>query len=113
MDHSLEVQYQQPKHCVFIDFSTIKSLELIQNSRTANSKDCLRGLLDSTMTPMGSSLLRHEILQPSTDRDNTIEPRCDAVQELSTNEEMLSEVRNGSYPHVLPARVSHADIEQP
>jgi DNA mismatch repair protein MSH4 len=92
--HSLRVTYQPSEGSVMIDVSTIHSLELIQNLDNAKSKQCLFGLLNESLTPMGSRYLRTNILQPSTDRDK-INSRLDAVEELSTKEEMFFGVRQG------------------
>ncbi|KFY34714.1 hypothetical protein V494_06535 [Pseudogymnoascus sp. VKM F-4513 (FW-928)] len=54
------------------------SLELIQNITNAKSKDCLFGLLNETLTPMGSRMLRSNILQPST-QENILKNRYEAV----------------------------------
>lgn len=77
-----------------IDLSTIVSLELIQNLENVKSKDCLFGLLNETLTPMGSRLLRSNILQPSTE-GQYLTDRYDAVEELATKEEMFYAVRQG------------------
>lgn len=77
-----------------IDLSTIVSLELIQNLHNTKSKDSLFGLLNETLTPMGARLLRANILQPSTERDK-LTGRYDAVEDLSTKEEMFVTVRQG------------------
>lgn len=77
-----------------IDLSTVNSLELIQNIQNTKSKDCLFGLLNETLTPMGSRLLRSNILQPLTE-ENKIRERYDALEELSTKEEMFYLVRQG------------------
>lgn len=79
-----------------IDLSTIISLELIQNLQNAKSKDCLFGLLNETLTPMGSRLLRSNLLQPSTE-PGKLTARYDAVEELSTKEEMFYSVRQGLF----------------
>ena len=79
---------------MMIDLATIISLELIQNTQNARSKDCLLGLLNETLTPMGSRLLRSNLLQPSTE-EAKLTSRYDAVEELSTNEEMFFAVRHG------------------
>jgi DNA mismatch repair protein MSH4 len=79
-----------------IDLSTIVSLELVQNLQYTKSKDCLFGLLNETLTPMGSRLLRSNILQPSTEQ-NKILGRYEALEELSTKEEMFYSVRQGWY----------------
>ena len=77
-----------------IDLSTIFSLELIQNLQNAKSKDCLFGLLNETLTPMGSRFLRSNILQPSTDAA-TLEERFRALEEMATREDIFFAVREG------------------
>lgn len=79
-----------------IDLSTIVSLELIQNLQNAKSKDSLFGLLNETLTPMGARLLRANILQPSTERSKLM-ARYDALEDLSTKEEMFISVRQGLF----------------
>ncbi|KAH9888294.1 muts domain V-domain-containing protein [Xylariomycetidae sp. FL2044] len=91
--HSLRIRYQPSEDTMMIDISTIHSLELIQNLQNAHSKDCLFGLLNETLTPMGSRMLRSNILQPSSQVDNNLIPRYDAVDELTTKEDMFFEVR--------------------
>lgn len=78
-----------------IDISTIRALELIQNLENPKSRDCLFGLLNSTQTPMGARLLRSNVLQPLTDID-TLNTRYDALEELSTKEEMFFATRQGN-----------------
>jgi DNA mismatch repair protein MSH4 len=79
---------------MMIDLSTIQSLELIQNVQNTKSKDCLFGLMNETLTPMGSRILRSSILQPSTNLD-VLSRRYDAVEELNTHEEMFFATRQG------------------
>ena len=79
---------------MMIDLSTIRALELIQNLQNAKSKDCLFGLLNQTSTPMGSRLLRSNILQPLTAND-VLDLRYDAVDELATKEDMFSAIHQG------------------
>ncbi|CAD6504546.1 BgTH12-00055 [Blumeria graminis f. sp. triticale] len=86
--HTLRVRYQTSEGSMMIDPSTVKSLELIQNMRTSQSKDCLFGLMNETLTPMGSRLLKSNILQPSTQVD-VINQRYQALKELITNEDVL------------------------
>jgi DNA mismatch repair protein MSH4 len=80
-----------------IDISTISSLELIQNLQNPKSKQCLFGLLNETLTPMGCRLLRSSILQPSTNED-TINKRYEAVEELTIKEDMFYAVRQALKP---------------
>ena len=79
---------------MMIDLATSRSLELIQNLQTPKSKDCLYGLLNQTLTPMGARLLKSNVLQPSTDRNN-LESRYNALEELTTKEDIFFGVRQG------------------
>ena len=78
-----------------IDLATIRSLELIQNLQNAKSKDCLFGLLNHTLTPMGVRLLRSNILQPMTNVE-ALRLRYEALEELTTKEDIFFAVRQGS-----------------
>lgn len=80
---------------MMIDISTIHSLELIQNLQNAKSKHCLLGLLNETSTPMGNRMLRSNILQPSTQVEHTLNPRFDALDELTIKEHMFFEIKIG------------------
>ena len=90
----MRIKYEPPDGSMMIDLSTIRSLELIQNLNDPKSRDCLFGLLNHTLTPMGSRLLKSNILQPLTEK-TTLEERYDALQELTTHEEIFSAVRHG------------------
>lgn len=79
---------------MMIDLSTIRSLELIQNMQNTKSKDCLFGLMNETLTPMGARLLRSSILQPST-LTSVLSLRYEAVEELTMKEEMFFATRQG------------------
>lgn len=100
MSHSLRVRYQPSENSMMIDVSTIHSLELIQNLQNAKSKHCLFGLLDETSTPMGTRMLRSNILQPSTQVEHTLSPRFDALDELTVKEDVFFEIRKGKRPYV-------------
>ena len=97
---------------MMIDLSTIVSLELIQNLQNAKSKDCLLGLLNETLTPMGSRLLRSNLLQPSTE-PGKLTARYDVVEELSTKEEMFYSVRQGLFRRLLNSRLLLKQYFQP
>jgi DNA mismatch repair protein MSH4 len=94
---------------MMIDLSTIQSLELIQNIQNAKSKDCLFGVMNETLTPMGSRLLRSNILQPSTQKD-ILTQRYDAVHELSIKEDMFFQTRLGQFTSPLSMEI--ADLIQ-
>ncbi|KAK7427073.1 MutS protein msh4 [Neonectria magnoliae] len=91
--HSLRIRYRPSEDTMMIDISAIQSLEIMQNLRNSKSKECLFGLLNHTSTPMGSRMLRSNILQPPTREEAFINPRYDALEELTTNEEMFCEIR--------------------
>ncbi|KAJ5178734.1 hypothetical protein N7492_001944 [Penicillium capsulatum] len=91
--HSLRIRYEPSQGSMTIDLATIMSLELIQNLHNAKSRDSLYGVLSQTLTPMGTRLLRTNILQPCTER-TTLTARYNAVEDLSTKEDMLVSVRH-------------------
>ncbi|KAJ5541790.1 hypothetical protein N7494_006866 [Penicillium frequentans] len=89
---SLRIRFEPSQGSMTIDLKTIVSLELIQNLQIAKSRDSLYGLLNETLTPMGARLLRSTILQPCTER-NKLTARYNAVEDLSTKEDMFVSVR--------------------
>ncbi|RDW70717.1 MutS family protein MSH4 [Aspergillus mulundensis] len=93
--HSLRIRFEPSQGSMSIDLSTIISLELIQNLHNVKSNESLFGLLNETLTPMGSRLLRANILQPSTEATK-LTARYEAVEDLSTKEEMFFSVRQGA-----------------
>ncbi|KAK4144828.1 uncharacterized protein C8A04DRAFT_36202 [Dichotomopilus funicola] len=105
-DNSLRITYKQPADTMGLDRSTITSLEIFQNIRNAKkSTSTLFGLLNHTLTPQGRRMVRSALLQPSTNRD-IITMRHEAVEELSSNEDLFTEVRS-SLKQLL-----HIDVER-
>ncbi|KAJ6028775.1 hypothetical protein N7540_004351 [Penicillium herquei] len=92
VSHSLRIKFEPSEGSMTIDLQTIVSLELIQNLNNAKSRDSLYGLLNETCTPMGARLLRATILQPSVQRVK-LAARYNAVEDLSTKEDMFVSVR--------------------
>lgn len=86
------MKYEPSEGSMMVDVSTIYSLELVQNLHNPKSKHCLFGLLNETHTPMGSRLLRSNVLQPLTDVD-TLNKRYDAVDELQAKEDLFYSTR--------------------
>ncbi|KAI9728947.1 MAG: MutS protein msh4 [Chrysothrix sp. TS-e1954] len=120
--HSLRIKYEASEGTMLIDISTIRQLELIQNLNDGRSKDCLFGLLNQTLTPMGARLLRSNILQPMTQIE-TLTVRYDALEELATKEEMFFGVRHGLSSSIdadrlltslilIPAKEGPSTVEQ-
>ena len=79
---------------MLIDLSTMTSLELMQNLQNQKSRHSLFGLLNETLTAMGGRFLRSNILQPSTDLVK-IKDRYEALEEVTTKEDLFFGVRNG------------------
>ena len=73
-------------------------------------QDCLFGLLDETLTPMGGRQLRSSVLQPST-IPATLHKRYDAVEELSTKEDMFFSVRQALKPFLDVDKILTSLIE--
>lgn len=79
---------------MMVDISTIRSLELVQNIRETKSGASLYGLLNKTLTPMGSRFLKSNILQPLTDPE-ILNLRFDALSELTSKEDVFRGVKSG------------------
>ncbi|KAJ4646277.1 MutS protein msh4 [Exophiala dermatitidis] len=101
---TLRIKFETAEGSMVIDLATIASLELVQNIEHAKSKDCLYGLLNETLTPMGARLLRSNILQPSTDHEK-IRKRHEAVGELISKHDMLFAIRSALKSFVDTDRV--------
>jgi DNA mismatch repair protein MutS len=72
---------------MFLDFNTIRNLELISPLRESQKGGTLFDLLNRTKTPMGGRLLRHWITNPLL-KPEEITGRLDAVEELKTNKDL-------------------------
>lgn len=79
--HISEIKYFETTDCMVLDAITLRNLEIFE-SRGEKSKTTLFGLLDETVTGMGSRLLRQWISRPSLKRAE-IQTRLAAVTELS------------------------------
>jgi DNA mismatch repair protein MSH4 len=105
-DNSLRIRYKQPADTMGLDRSTITFLELFQNIRNTKGKSStLCCLLNNTLTPQGRRMVRSVLLQPSTNKDE-ITARHEAVEELSSNEDLFTEVRASL------KRLNHIDVER-
>jgi len=96
-NHSVKFKYQICQGSMIIDCATARNLELTQNLASQNDKETLLGILNETLTPMGTRLLRSNILQPLTD-EKTIKTRLDCVQELSSSEEIFYTLKTAVKP---------------
>jgi len=91
---------------MWIDFLSVRNLELVQNLQNPRSSQCLLGVLDHCQTPMGKRLLRANILQPSAGNCclctpstldvKTIEARLNAVEEMIGRPDMYHDAARGT-----------------
>jgi DNA mismatch repair protein MutS len=79
-DHISSISYFERSDSLVLDAVTLANLEVFE-SRTGDSKRGLLGVIDTSVTSMGSRLLRTWLLRPSVKRSE-IETRHAAVQEL-------------------------------
>nr|XP_019011033.1 uncharacterized protein I206_04341 [Kwoniella pini CBS 10737]OCF49814.1 hypothetical protein I206_04341 [Kwoniella pini CBS 10737] len=108
---TLPIRYATSEGTMFIDTDTVKNLELVANSLTHKMTGTLYGVLNRCFTPMGSRLLRSNILQPCNVRD-TILTRLDAVTELVSSPERLRDIRDRMGKLANATRTgTHARIE--
>jgi DNA mismatch repair protein MutS len=73
---------ERPGGTMPLDEMTRRNLELVESLRGAEAGGTLLSVLDRTLTPMGSRLLRQWILAPLTEK-TSIDARLDAVELLS------------------------------
>ena len=84
MSHLARPRFERPEGLLPLDEMTRRNLELTESLRGGESPGTLFGVLDRTLTPMGTRLLRQWILAPLVDR-TAIEGRLDAVAALGEN----------------------------
>ncbi|GAA6042058.1 hypothetical protein JCM8097_004086 [Rhodosporidiobolus ruineniae] len=89
---SLRIRYAPLEGTCLIDAGSARDLELVANLLNKNSKQNLLGMLNKCSTPMGTRLLRSNILSPLTD-PLVIDTRLDTVEELVNSEERFRAVR--------------------
>ncbi|KAI0641090.1 muts domain V-domain-containing protein [Trametes meyenii] len=94
---SLLIRYTQVEGTMLVDLDTARNLELVGNMSTRKSAHSLFGLLNHTFTPMGSRLLRVNLLDPITVK-SALEARLDVVEELIQTEDRFAEVKNALKP---------------
>jgi DNA mismatch repair protein MutS len=81
ISHLARPKFERPEGILPLDEMTRRNLELTESLRGGETPGTLFGVLDRTLTPMGSRLLRQWILAPLVDR-TAIEHRLDAVGAL-------------------------------
>ncbi len=79
--HIAEINYFESTDSMILDPVTLRNLEIFE-SRGEKSKNTVFGVIDDTVTGMGSRLLKQWLLRPSLKRSE-IQTRLSAVTELS------------------------------
>ncbi|MBN1412473.1 MAG: DNA mismatch repair protein MutS [Spirochaetales bacterium] len=92
MPHIRSIQAYSDSHFVYIDESTQRNLEIVQNLQDGGKKFTLLDILDHTKTAMGSRKLKKWILNPLLDKEQ-IERRLDALDFFYRNQILLSNIR--------------------
>jgi DNA mismatch repair protein MutS len=82
--HLTRPRVERPGGLMPLDEMTRRNLELVESLRGADSGGTLIGVLDRTLTPMGSRLLRQWVLAPLTTIEG-INARLDAVAAFASD----------------------------
>ncbi|MDQ3180685.1 MAG: DNA mismatch repair protein MutS, partial [Acidobacteriota bacterium] len=80
-EHISEISYFEAADFMVLDAITLKNLEIVE-SRNETNKRTVFGVIDETVTNMGTRLLRTWLLRPSI-RRSEIQTRLSAVAELT------------------------------
>lgn len=81
-----------PAGYVVLDANTQRNLELVESLAEKTKRGTLLGVLDKTLTSMGSRRLRHWLLHPLLSVEN-INARLLAIEELFENNELRIDLR--------------------
>ena len=79
--HVADITYFETQDHLVLDAVTMRNLELTESQSGAGRARSLLGVIDTTVTGMGSRLLRSWLLRPSI-RRGEIEARLEAVEDL-------------------------------
>jgi DNA mismatch repair protein MutS len=106
--HITGVSYFEPNDYLILDSPTVRNLELIE-AMGGTKAQTLLGVLDETVTGMGSRLLKQWILRPSM-RLGELNARLDSVSELKTalilRDRLRSELKHIADLERLMGRIS-------
>lgn len=106
--HITGLSYFEPNEYLILDSPTVRNLELIEALDGSRARTLI-GVLDETVTGMGSRLLKQWILRPSM-KIGELNARLDAVQELKTalilRDRLRAELKKVSDLERLMGRIS-------
>lgn len=92
LDHVIKIQPLLETDYVLVDEFTKRNLEIFRTMQTGDVKGSLIGVLDETVTSMGSRLLRKWLIRPLKNPEK-INERLDRVDFLYKNEKLRDKVR--------------------
>ena len=90
---SIKISYKQCSGYMFLNTSSLNSLEILVNSRNGKRDFSLFSTINHTKTSMGKRLLKSSLLQPLNDI-STINNRLDCITELLENEKQFLKISN-------------------
>ena len=93
LSHLEKIYYLHDESYMYLDFATIKNLELIENNNYKDRKGTLLDVLDETKTAMGGRLLRRTIEEPLKS-ERLIIYRQNAIKDFLENEIELYDLRD-------------------
>jgi DNA mismatch repair protein MutS len=93
LDHLVRLEPYRSGSTLEIDQATRRSLELVYTLRDGRREGSLLGVLDQTVTPMGSRLLADWLANPLTE-SSAIDDRLAAVDELVAQQTLASAIRD-------------------
>ncbi|MHA1860592.1 MAG: DNA mismatch repair protein MutS [Candidatus Asgardarchaeia archaeon] len=101
------------KHIVRLDANTQRNLEIVKNLSDGGKEGTLLSVLDQTVTPMGSRMLRRWLLAPSREID-VIKERLEIVESLKSPL-LIDKVRSllrevGDIERIL-TRISYGNVQ--
>jgi DNA mismatch repair protein MSH4 len=91
--NSIKISIKQCDGYMFLNTSTLLSLEVLINARDGKMESSLFSTINHTVTPMGKRLLKSSLLQPLNDI-GTINNRLDCVTELLERESEFLQITN-------------------
>ncbi|MBE5766497.1 MAG: DNA mismatch repair protein MutS [Clostridiales bacterium] len=97
LSHIMKLQRHDAQRTMGLDAVASSNLELTQTLRQRKREGSLFWVLDKTVTPMGSRMLRSWIERPLREKDQ-IEMRLDAVEYFARNAIKLDEIREALRP---------------
>ncbi len=92
IEHLNHIEYYSLDSFLLVDEMSCRNLELTENTRTGKRKGSLLGIMDQTMTSMGSRLLKQWLRYPLIEK-REIQLRLDAVNEAKNKVECRITVR--------------------